>query len=110
MGDGTPHSSLWLNAEGILSQFFGIEERINRILWQEQTHSRLNDKARRLLYFLLDIFTQGESLVVYTPIVLVAFFMFCGASWQLFLPETDVARYQCYAMNFWFGTDALRHL
>jgi hypothetical protein len=83
---------------------------MERILWQEQMYSRLNDKARRLLHFLLDIFTQEESLVVYTPIILVTFFMFCGASWQLFLPATDVARYQCYAMNFWFGTDALRHL
>lgn len=42
--------------------------------------------------------------------IIVTFFMFCGVSWQVFWPATDAARYQCYAMNFWFGTDALQHL
>lgn len=51
-----------------------------------------------------------ESQIIYIPIIVVTFFMFCGASWQLFWPATDAARYQCYAINFWFGTDALQHL
>src|SRR5579863_5466036 len=29
--------------------------------------------------------------------------MFCGASWQIFWPSTDAARYQCYALVFWLG-------
>jgi hypothetical protein len=32
--------------------------------------------------------------------------MFCGASWQIFLPKTDPARYQCYALTFWMGSNA----
>jgi len=59
---------------------------------------------------LLDTFTDRESQLIYIPIIIVTFFMFCGASWQIFWPATDAARYQCYAINFWFGTDALRHL
>lgn len=62
------------------------------------------------LQALLNTFINRESQVIYIPIIIVTFFMFCGASWQIFWPATDVARYQCYAINFWFGTDALRHL
>jgi hypothetical protein len=31
--------------------------------------------------------------------------MFCGASWQVFWSNTDPARYQCYALTFWLGSD-----
>jgi hypothetical protein len=97
-------------------------------LWQEQTEAKFIYKtSRRLLgtqgwldkqgrrcvaqaQILLDTFTNRESQIISMPIILVTFFMFCGASWQIFWPATDAARYQCYAINFWFGTDALRHL
>ncbi len=36
--------------------------------------------------------------------------MFCGASWQIFWPATDPARYQCYALTFWFGSNVIQHL
>jgi len=32
--------------------------------------------------------------------------MFCGASWQVFWSNTDPARYQCYALTFWLGSNA----
>jgi hypothetical protein len=32
--------------------------------------------------------------------------MFCGASWQIFWSNTDPARYQCYALTFWLGSNA----
>jgi hypothetical protein len=85
-------------------------------LWQEQTKSKSIHKKKWQLWdrhkalSLLDTFTNRESQIIYIPIIIVTFFMFCGASWQIFWPSTDAARYQCYAINFWFGTDALRHL
>ena len=85
-------------------------------MWQEQTESKIIHKKKWQLWdkrkalSLLDTFTNRESQIIYVPIIIVTFFMFCGASWQIFWPSTDAARYQCYAINFWFGTDALRHL
>ena len=36
--------------------------------------------------------------------------MFCGASWQVFWSTTDAARYQCYALTFWLGSNAVKLL
>ena len=36
--------------------------------------------------------------------------MFCGASWQVFWSTTDAARYQCYALAFWFGSNGTKLL
>ncbi|GAC1358644.1 MAG: hypothetical protein NVS2B12_00780 [Ktedonobacteraceae bacterium] len=36
--------------------------------------------------------------------------LYYGAVWQLFAPNTDAARYQCYAIAFWQGLPALRKL
>lgn len=36
--------------------------------------------------------------------------MFCGASWQIFWSTTDPARYQCYALSFWLGSNAAKLL
>lgn len=36
--------------------------------------------------------------------------MFCGASWQVFWSTTDAARYQCYALSFWFGSNGTKLL
>ncbi len=36
--------------------------------------------------------------------------LYYGARWQLFEPNTDAARYQCYAIAFWHGVPALRVL
>ncbi len=45
-------------------------------------------------------------MTAYLPIIAVTIALFCGASWQVFLPLTDAARYQCYALLFWFGSRA----
>ncbi len=36
--------------------------------------------------------------------------LYYGASWQMFDPGTDPARYQCYAMAFWQGWSAIQQL
>ncbi len=36
--------------------------------------------------------------------------LYYGAAWQLFEPNTDAARYQCYAVAFWQGRPALHAL
>src|ERR1019366_575952 len=41
-------------------------------------------------------------------IVAMGILMFCGASWQIFNPGTDVAKYQCYASVFLHGTQAAK--
>src|SRR5207248_3243435 len=47
-----------------------------------------------------------QGIVAYLPIIVVTIAMFCGTSWQVFLPMTDSARYQCYALLFWLGSQA----
>lgn len=47
---------------------------------------------------------NARSLLAYLPIVVVMILLFCGASWQLFWVHTDAARYQCYALAFWQGS------
>jgi hypothetical protein len=48
--------------------------------------------------------------MAYLPIVLVTLLMCSGVAWEFFIPSylatTDPARYQCYALAFWFGTNA----
>jgi hypothetical protein len=36
--------------------------------------------------------------------------MFCVASWQFFWLNTDPARYQCYALTYWLGSNAVHVL
>jgi hypothetical protein len=45
-------------------------------------------------------------LATYVVITFVNFSIFCGSSWQIFLTNTDPARYQCYALTFWLGSNA----
>lgn len=48
--------------------------------------------------------------MAYLPIIFVTVCLLCGASWQIFLAKNDPARYQCYALTFWFGSRAINHL
>lgn len=41
-------------------------------------------------------------------IVLMACLLIYGASWQIFRIHTDVAKYECYAIDFWQGITALQ--
>lgn len=45
-----------------------------------------------------------HELIAYLPIAAVMILLFCGASWQMFWANTDAARYQCYALAFWQGS------
>ncbi len=49
----------------------------------------------------------AHALWVYLPILVTVGLLFCGASWQLFQFHTDAARYQCYALAFWRGSQGI---
>ncbi len=51
------------------------------------------------------LLTRSDT-AAYIPITVVALATFCGSSWQNFFLGTDPARYQCYALTFWLGSDA----
>jgi hypothetical protein len=74
-------------------------------LWQEHLPSSFS-KTRGFFIFLHDILLTRSGVGAYLPIIIATVCMFCGESWQIFLPKTDPARYQCYALTFWFGSDA----
>src|SRR5260370_14218040 len=57
-----------------------------------------------------DALLTRNGIVAYLPIIVVCILMFCGASWQIFWPSTDAARYQCYALVFWLGSSATQIL
>jgi len=40
-------------------------------------------------------------------IVIMCALLYAGAAWQIFEPNTDAARYQCYAIAFWQGLPTL---
>jgi hypothetical protein len=51
-----------------------------------------------------------DGFIAYLPILVAVTLLFYGVSWQFFLPHSDAARYQCYALTFWqggFGTHQL---
>lgn len=64
----------------------------------EQKYSRIKK--------LQDLLLARSGGTTYIPITIVTILMFCIASWLIFWPETDPARYQCYALTFWFGSHA----
>jgi hypothetical protein len=51
-----------------------------------------------------------RSLLAYLPIGAAMILLFCGASWQMFRTNTDAARYQCYALAFWQGSQGTQQL
>ena len=57
-----------------------------------------------------DALLARSGIVAYMPIIVVVILMFCGASWQIFWPSTDAARYQCYALVFWLGSSGMQVL
>jgi hypothetical protein len=50
--------------------------------------------------------------MTYLPIIVTALLLFGATSWEFFFPlaDPDPARYQCYALVFWFGTRATQWL
>lgn len=50
---------------------------------------------------------RWSLLIDIAVIVLMAGLLLYGASWQIFKVHTDVSKYECYAVNFWYGKAAL---
>lgn len=82
------------------------ERRICRRLWQEYLQQDKPEKAGGPFASLWNALLARRGMMAYLPITFVTIAMFCGASWQVFLPLTDPARYQCYALLFWLGSRA----
>src|SRR5438128_6344568 len=61
---------------------------------------------KKNLLAIWDALLERSGIIAYLPIIVVSILMFCGASWQIFWPSTDAARYQCYALTFWLGNGA----
>jgi hypothetical protein len=51
-----------------------------------------------------------QGVVAYMPIIAVNILMFCFASWQFLWLNTDPARYQCYALTYWMGSNGAQLL
>src|SRR5712692_11108788 len=77
---------------------------------QEQASSKNVAQMKKPLFSLWDALLAKGGMVAYMPIIVVTILMFCGASWQIFWPSTDAARYQCYALTFWLGSGATKLL
>ncbi len=51
-----------------------------------------------------------QGIVAYMPIIAVNILMFYAASWQFLWLNTDPARYQCYALTYWMGSNGTKLL
>jgi len=63
-------------------------------------------RLKKILDSLLDALLTFDGVAAYVPITIITIAIFVGSSWQIFLTTTDPARYQCYALTFWFGSGA----
>lgn len=77
-------------------------ERGNTLLLHKYASS--TDRAKAFLIQLQDAVLARRGAVAYIPITFVVILMFIAASWEIFSPTTDPARYQCYALTFWLGS------
>ncbi len=75
-------------------------------MWQEHVQLKYAGKLRKIFGPLLDALLAPDGVAAYIPITIVTISIFIGSSWQIFLTSTDSARYQCYALTFWFGSNA----
>src|SRR5579885_2298166 len=60
--------------------------------------------SARLFAGLWNMLLARRGMVAYLPALAAVVLLFCGASWQIFWIHTDAARYQCYALTFWQGS------
>ena len=79
------------------------------MLHEQASHKNIAQVKKNLLTT-WDALLTRNGIVAYLPIIVVCILMFCGASWQIFWPSTDAARYQCYALVFWLGSSATQIL
>jgi hypothetical protein len=68
------------------------------------------EEGKSLLHSVWRALLDRRSPLAYLPIVGAMILLFCGASWQLFWNNTDAARYQCYVLTFWQGSQGTRLL
>ena len=78
----------------------------DRALLHEEVSRKQPVIMKKPLLTFWNALTAQSGVVAYLPIIFVTILMFCGASWQIFWPSTDAARYQCYALTFWLGSSA----
>lgn len=67
-------------------------------------------RALRVVYAGWLALLDGRGPLAYMPVLLAIILLFRGASWQMFWTNTDAARYQCYALAFWQGSQGLHLL
>ncbi|GCE28613.1 membrane protein [Dictyobacter alpinus] len=70
----------------------------------------LYDKTQKRFIEVQQALHQAGSKKGTWLLALTAFLLFCGGAAQGFWPTTDPARYQCYALTFWLGSNAARLL
>ena len=51
-----------------------------------------------------------QGVIAYLPIIAINLLMFYFTSWQFLWLNTDPARYQCYALTFWIGSNGVQLL
>ena len=81
-----------------------------RALLQAHVRRESTNGVGKLLARWWNALLACDGTAVYIPITVVTIAAFCGSAWQIFLPRTDPARYQCYALTFWLGSNATRLL
>lgn len=86
-------------------------------MWRELIKQITIDQSKPFSFNLLLILLQNTSQIrsrrmAHLPILVAILLLFGAISWEFFLPLTDPdpARYQCYALAFWFGTSATHWL
>ncbi len=82
----------------------------NTHLLQEQIHETHAGRLKKYLASIQDSLFVQYGMRAYIAITFVNFAIFCGTSWQIFLTNSDPARYQCYALTFWLGSAATQLL
>lgn len=86
-------------------------------MWKESIKQRTTDQLKPFSFnlLLIALWTASQTRrgrMTYLPIVGATLLMFGAISWEFFFPlvDPDPARYQCYALTFWFGTSATHWL
>lgn len=72
----------------------------------EKTMHEVDDKVELFYIKTQQKLSNRGGLVGAIPVLTITLLMFIGAAAQSFWPMTDPARYQCYALTFWLGSNA----
>src|SRR2546429_426868 len=77
-------------------------------LKQETVTKTIETKKPQTTFWNAVLARQG--VIAYVPIIAVNILMFYAASWQFLWLNTDPARYQCYALTYWMGSNGTKLL